>query len=61
MSIVGKATEVTNGKVKVLNPEQLTEDFANVMKDELVGVNVEARIILHKAMNFRNEDIANLK
>lgn len=40
--------------MKVVNPEKLAEDFANVLKDEVVGVNVDVIIQLHKAMNFRN-------
>ena len=47
--------------MKVINPEKLSDDFANVLKDEVVGLNVEARIKLHRAMNFRNEEKQNLK
>jgi hypothetical protein len=36
--------------MKVVNPEKLAEDFANVLKDEVVGVNVEIKIMLHKAV-----------
>jgi hypothetical protein len=32
-----------------------------VLKDEVVGVNVTAKIMLHKALVFRNEDPAFLK
>ena len=60
MEIIGKLAEATNGNMKVVNPEKLADDFANVLKDEVVGLNVEVTIQLHKAMNFRNEDKANL-
>jgi hypothetical protein len=53
--------EITNGNIKVVNPEKLSEDFANILKDEVVGVNVVVRVVLHKAMTFRNEPAANLK
>ena len=56
MEVIGKLAEKTNGNMKVVNPEKLAEDFANVLKDEVVGVNVEVTIQLHKAMTFRNED-----
>lgn len=46
--------------MKVVNPEKLAEDFANVLKDQVIGLNVEVTIQLHKAMNFRNEDPINL-
>ena len=42
--------------MKVVNPEKLADDFANVLKDEVVGLNVDVKIQLHKAMTFRNED-----
>lgn len=56
MEVIGKLAELTNGNMKVVNPEKLSEDFANVLKDQVVGVNVDVTIQLHKAMNFRNED-----
>lgn len=33
MEIIGKLAEKTNGNLKVVNPEKLSEDFANVLKD----------------------------
>ena len=39
----------------------MSEDFANILKDEVVGLNVEARVMLHKALEFRNEDPTFLK
>ena len=56
LEILSKVVEATNGNVKVVNPEKLSDDFANILKDEVVGLNVEARIMLHKALVFRNED-----
>ena len=47
--------------MKVINPEKLADDFANVLKDEVVGLNVSAKIKLHRAMVFRNEEKASLK
>jgi hypothetical protein len=61
MEAIGKLAEITNGNIKVVNPEKLSEDFANILKDEVVGVNVVVRVMLHKAMVFRNESAANLK
>ena len=40
----------------MVNPEKLSDDFANILKDEVVGLNVETKIMLHKALVFRNED-----
>ena len=33
MEIIGKVAELTNGNMKVINPEKLADDFANVLKD----------------------------
>jgi hypothetical protein len=38
----------------------LAEDFANVLKDEVVGVSVKITIMLHKAVEFRKENKDNL-
>jgi hypothetical protein len=54
MEVIGKLAELTNGNMKVVNPESLSDDFANVLKDEVIGLNVEVMIQLHKAMKFRN-------
>lgn len=53
--MLGEVVEATNGNIKVVNPEKLSEDFANILKDEVIGLNVEAKIMLHKALIFRNE------
>jgi hypothetical protein len=33
MEVIGKLAEFTHGNMKVVNPEKLSEDFANVLKD----------------------------
>lgn len=60
MEVIGRLAELTNGNMKVVNPETLANDFANVLKDQVVGVNVDVTIQLHKAMKFRNEEKDNL-
>lgn len=61
MEVIGKLAEITNGNMKVVNPEKLSDDFANVLKDQVVGLNVNAKIMLHKAMKFRNQELSQLK
>lgn len=39
----------------------MAEDFANVLKDEVVGVSVKITIMLHRAIEFRKENKENLK
>lgn len=33
MEVIGRLAELTNGNMKVVNPEKLADDFANVLKD----------------------------
>jgi hypothetical protein len=33
LAILSKVVEATNGNIKVVNPEKLSEDFANILKD----------------------------
>ena len=47
------ATE-TNGNVSIVNPENIGDDFANILKDEVVGLNVSVRIRLPECLRFRN-------
>ena len=54
LEVLSKVVEATNGQMKVVNPEKISEDFANILKDEVVALNVETRIMLHKALVFRN-------
>lgn len=61
MEAIGQLAEKTNGNIKIVNPEKLSEDFANVLKDEVVGLNVSVKVFLHKGMRFRNEAEENIK
>ncbi len=61
MEALGTIAELTNGNIKVVNPATIAEDFANVLRDEVVGLNVCTKIMLHKAMIFRNEEPEALK
>lgn len=61
LEAIGQLAEMTNGNIKIVNPEKLSDDFANVLKDEVVGLNVLVKVMLHKAMKFRNEAPENVK
>lgn len=52
MSAIAK---VTNGNVAIVDPEHISEDFANILKDEVVGINVNIKIKLPSILRFRNE------
>ena len=54
--VIGKLAEKTNGNVTRLDPEDISKNFANILKDEIVGTNVTVEVRLHKCLRFRNEE-----
>lgn len=56
MEKLGQLADLTQGKVTRVNPDNITNDFASIMKDEVVGTQVEVKIRLHPALKFRNEE-----
>ena len=47
--------ELTGGNVERVNPTNLTQDFANMLSVPVIATNVEAKVKLHKGLQFRNE------
>jgi len=47
--------ELTGGKVERVSPTSLTQDFANMLSVPVIATNVEAKVKLHKGLQFRNE------
>ncbi|CAK83958.1 unnamed protein product (macronuclear) [Paramecium tetraurelia] len=56
VDILGALSEKTNGTVTRVRPEDIEKDFANILKDELVGTQVQLFVNLHRALKFRGED-----
>jgi len=57
---LSKISEATGGSVERVDPVQLTQNFSNILKLPVIATNVVAKIKLHKGLEFRNEDAANL-
>ena len=53
---LGQISDLTQGKVIRVNPDNITQDFANVMKEVVIGTQVDVKIRLHPALKFRNEE-----
>lgn len=47
--------ELTGGKVERVNPTTLTQDFASMLSVPVIATNVDAKVKLHKGLQFRNE------
>lgn len=39
-----------------MNPESLSENFSEVLKEDIIATNVELRVFLHNALKFKNEN-----
>jgi hypothetical protein len=44
MDILSKLAEQTHGSVARVDPQNLGKDFANILKDEVLGTNVQLEI-----------------
>ena len=52
--------ELTGGSVEKVDPEKLTENFANILSEPVIATKVVTKVKLHKGLRFRNEVEANL-
>lgn len=57
---LSKLSEVTGGSVERVDPIQLTQNFANILSVPVIATNVVTKVKLHKGLEFRNEEEANL-
>jgi len=46
---LGKLADITSGSVDVVDPVQITQNFASVLQSSLVATNVSVKLFLHKA------------
>ena len=53
-------TELTGGNVERVEPEMLTNNFANILSVPVIAGNVTTKVKIHKGLEFRNEDAANV-
>lgn len=57
---LSKISELTGGNVERVDPEHLTENFANILSLPVIATNVVTKVRMHKGLEFRNEDPHNL-
>jgi uncharacterized ubiquitin-like protein YukD len=53
-------SEKTGGEIQRVEAEKLTENFANVLSSPIIATSVKMRVIIHKGLEFRNEEEENL-
>ena len=52
---LSKLAEASGGIVERVNPTTLTQNFASMLSVPVIATNVEAKVKLHKGLQFRNE------
>jgi len=61
LDIIGKLADLTSGSLTRVDPEQITSQFANIMKEEVLGTQVDLKLRLHNGLRFRKEAEEHLK
>lgn len=51
-------TEISGGEVETVNIENAAQKISSLFDRKTIAVNVEATVKLHKALEFRNENIS---
>jgi len=46
---LGKLADITGGSVDIVDPVQITQNFASVLQSKIVATNVTVKLFLHKA------------
>jgi hypothetical protein len=57
---LSKLAELTGGNVERVDPASLTQNFANILAKPIIATNVVLKVKLHKGLQFRNEQDANM-
>jgi hypothetical protein len=57
---LSKIAETTGGDVQRVDPSDLIENFTNLLSLPTLATKVELKVKIHKGLEFRNEDAANL-
>jgi Mg-chelatase subunit ChlD len=61
VEILGRACSLSGGLITNVDPAKIEGDFGKMMKDEIVGTNVEIEIHLHHGLKFTQEDPQHLR
>ena len=60
LEILGKVADLTSGNLTRVDPKEITKDFSNILKDEVIGTKAEVKVKIHKGFKIRNEKPENL-
>ena len=52
---LSRLIELSGGQIEQVNPNDLSGDFASILSQKAIATKVEAKVKLHKGLQFRNE------
>ena len=55
LNFLASVAELTEGNVLKVDPKRLSEDFESILAEKILATDVKATVILHKALQFKNE------
>lgn len=61
LDCLSNLVEVTGGDLTKVDPENLSNDFANILATEVLACNVSVTVNLHRFLGFRNQEAVYLK
>ncbi|XP_041452537.1 circularly permutated Ras protein 1-like isoform X2 [Lytechinus variegatus] len=53
---LGSVADKTRGQVSIVKPNDLNQQFADILADPVLATNVSARMVLHKGLFFRDSE-----
>ena len=52
---LSRLVELSGGQIEQVNPAEISGDFASILSQKAIATKVEAKVKLHKGLQFRNE------
>ena len=52
---LSRLIEQTGGQIEQVNPDEISGDFSNMLNSKSIATKVEAKVKIHKGLQFRNE------
>lgn len=59
--MISDIAEKTGGTVEKVNPANLSENFSNILSNSVIATDVEVKVLIHQALEFRNIDVQDVQ
>ena len=59
--MISDVAEKTGGTVEKVNPAKLSENFQNILSNSVIATDVEVKVRIHQALEFRNVDVQDVQ